>query len=234
MKKALLFLSLVPLFAMAQMSITTNEHVSEALTPDVLRAQIGFEEEHKSADVIKEHLNAIVASVKQFDSKGEFCRGGGGYYLAPRYSYKEQKQIFNGYGGTLSFGCDFKSIEHYNSLLSALNKIKASSVLINQSALIWDVSLKARNSARLAMRTSLLQMATEQALFFSKETKMRCEVSAIAFEGTESAQPVMMKGMLSRANASLKEESTPTEAPILRDETLTLDATVHYTCVNEK
>jgi len=118
--------------------------------------------------------------------------------------------------------------------LSALNKIKASSVLINQSALIWDVSLKARNSARLAMRTSLLQMATEQALFFSKETKMRCEVSAIAFEGTESAQPVMMKGMLSRANASLKEESTPTEAPILRDETLTLDATVHYTCVNEK
>jgi uncharacterized protein YggE len=233
MKKALLFLSLVPLFAMAQMSITTNEHVNEALTPDILRAQIGFEEEHKSADAIKEHLNAIVASVKQFDPKGEFCRGGG-YYLAPRYSYKDQKQIFNGYGGTLSFGCDFKSIEHYNALLSALSKIKAPTVLINQSALTWDVSLKARNSARLAMRTSLLQMATEQALFFSKETKMRCEVSAIVFEGTEPAQPVMMKSMLSRANASLKEESTPTEAPILRDETLTLDATVHYTCVNEK
>jgi len=233
MKKSLLFLSLVPLFAMAQMSITTNEHVSEALSPDVLRSQIGFEEEHKSADVIKEHLNAIVASVKQFDPKGEFCRGGG-YYLAPRYTYKDQKQIFNGYGGTLSFGCDFKSIEHYNALLSALNKIKAPTVLINQSALTWDVSLKARNSARLAMRTLLLQMATEQALFFSKETKMRCEVSAVAFEGTAPAQPVMMKGMLSRANASLKEESTPTEAPILRDETLSLDATVNYTCVNEK
>ena len=233
MKKSLLFLSLVPLLAMAQMSITTNEHVSEALTPDVLRAQIGFEEENKSADVIKEHLNAIVASVKQFDPKGEFCRGGG-YYLAPRYTYKDQKQIFNGYGGTLSFGCDFKSIEHYNALLSALNKIKAPTVLINQSALTWDVSLKARNSARLAMRTSLLQMATEQALFFSKETKMRCEVNAVAFEGTEPPQPMMMKSMLSRANASLKEESTPTEAPILRDETLTLDATVNYTCVNEK
>lgn len=233
MKKSLLFLSLVPFLAMAQMSITTNEHVSEALTPDVLRAQIGFEEEHKSADVIKEHLNAIVVSVKQFDPKGEFCRGGG-YYLAPRYSYKDQKQIFNGYGGTLSFGCDFKSIDHYNALLSAINKIKASSVLINQSALTWDVSLKARNSARLAMRTSLLHMATEQAVFFSKETKMRCEVSAVAFAGTEPPQPVMMKGMLSRSNTSLKEESAPTEAPILRDETLTLDATVNYTCVNEK
>lgn len=233
MKKALLFLGLVPLLAMAQMSITTNEHVSETLTPDVLRAQIGFEEENKSADVIKEHLNAIVASVKQFDPKGEFCRGGG-YYLAPRYTYKDQKQIFNGYGGTLSFGCDFKSIEHYNALLSTLNKIKAPTVLINQSALTWDVSLKARNSARLAMRTSLLQMATEQALFFSKETKMRCEVSSVAFEGTAPAQPVMMKSMLSRANASLKEESTPTEAPILRDETLSLGATVNYSCVNEK
>jgi len=233
MKKSLLFLSLVPFLAMAQMSITTNEHVSEALTPDVLRAQIGFEEEHKSADVIKEHLNAIVASVKQFDPKGEFCHGGG-YYLSPRYSYKDQKQIFNGYGGTLSFGCDFKSIEHYNALLSALNKIKAPTVLINQSALTWDVSLKARNSARLAMRTSLLQMATEQALFFSKETKMRCEVSSVAFERTAPAQPVMMKSMLSRANASLKEDSTPTEAPILRDETLSLSATVNYSCVNEK
>lgn len=233
MKKSLLFLSLVPLFAMAQMSITTNEHVSEALTPDVLRAQIGFEEEHKSADVIKEHLNAIVASVKQFDPKGEFCRGGG-YYLAPRYSYKDQKQIFNGYGGTLSFGCDFKSIEHYNALLEAIHKIKAPTVLINQSALTWDVSLKARNSARLAMRTSLLKMASEQALFFSKETKMRCMISAVAFEGSEPPQPVMMKSMLSRANTPLKEESTPTEAPILRNETLSLDATVNYTCVNEK
>lgn len=233
MKKSLLFLSLVPLLAMAQMSITTNEHVSETLTPDILRSQISFEEELKSADTIKEHLNTIVASVKQFDPKGEFCHGGG-YYLSPRYSYKEQKQIFNGYGGTLSFGCDFKSIEHYNALLSALNKIKAPTVLINQSALTWDVSLKARNSARLAMRTSLLQMATEQALFFSKETKMRCEVSAVAFEGTAPPQPVMMKSMLSRANTSLKEESTPTEAPILRDETLSLGATVNYSCVNEK
>ena len=44
----------------------------------------------------------------------------------------------------------------------------------------------------------------------------------------------MMKSMLPRASAPLKEESTPTEAPILRDEILGLDATVNYTCVNEK
>lgn len=232
MKKIILVLSLIPLFVSAQMTITTNEHVSEALTPDVLRAQIGFEEQHKSADVIKEHLNAIVASVKQFDPKGEFCQGGG-YYLAPRYSYKDQKQIFSGYDGTLSFGCDFKSIEHYNALLEAIHKIKASSVLINQSALTWAVSPKVQKSARLAMRASLLRMANEQALFFSKEMKMRCEISAVAFEGSEPP-PVMMKSMLSRANAPLKEESTPTEAPILRDETLVLDATVNYTCANEK
>lgn len=233
MKTILFLLTLVPLLLNAQMTITTNEHVSEALTPDVLRAQIGFMEEHKSADVIKEHLNAIVASVKQFDPKGEFCHGGG-YFLSPRYSYKDQKQIFNGYGGTLSFECDFKSIDHYNALLEAIHKIKASSVLINQSALTWAVSLKAQNSARLAMRASLLRMANEQALFFSKETKMRCDISAVAFEGSEPPQPVMMKSMLSRANAPLKEEATPTEAPILRDETLFLDATVNYTCVNEK
>ena len=229
----IMLLCFIPLFASAQMNISSKESVSQALTPDVLRAQIGFEEENKSADVIKEHLNAIVASVKQFDPKGEFCHGGG-YYLSPRYSYKDQKQIFNGYGGTLSFGCDFKSIEHYNALLSEVHKIKASTVLINQSALTWEVSPKARNSARLAMRTTLLKTAFEQASAFSKELKMRCEVNAVAFEGTQPPQPVMMKSMLSRANASLKEESTPTEEPILRDETLSLDATVQYTCVPEK
>jgi len=228
---AMLVLSLLPLLACASMSITTNEHVSQALTPDVLRAQIGFEEQNKSADGIKEHLNAIVASVKQFDPKGEICQGGG-YYLAPRYTYKDQKQIFNGYGGTLSFECDFKSIEHYNALLVAIQKVKAQSVLINQSALTWEVSLKARNSTRLAMRTSLLQTATEQAVFFSKETKMHCEISAVAFEGT-APQPVMMKSMLSRSNAPLKEESVPTQEPILHDETLSLSATVNYTCTNK-
>ena len=232
MKKLMMFLCLVPLFANAQMNITSNESVSQALTPDVLRAQIGFEEENKSADVIKEHLNAIVAAVKQFDPKGEFCHGGG-YYLSPRYSYKDQKQTFVNYGGTLSFGCDFKSIEHYNALLSAIHKIKVQSVLINQSALTWEVSLKSRNTSRLAMRTSLLQTAFEQASAFSKELKMRCEVNAVAFEGTQPVQPIMMKSMLSR-NASLKEESTPTEEPILRDETLSLDATVQYTCSSEK
>lgn len=224
----MLLLSLLPLFASAAMNITTNEQVSQALTPDVLRAQIGFEEQNKSADAIKEHLNVIVASVKQFDPKGEFCRGGG-YYLAPRYTYKDQKQIFNGYGGTLSFGCDFKSIDHYNALLVAIQKVKAPSVLINQSALTWEVSLKTRNSTRLAMRASLLQTANEQAAFFSKEMKMHCEISAVTFEGTEP-QPVMMKSMLSRANVSLKEESVPTEEPIMHDETLSLSATVNYTC----
>ena len=230
--RIMLLLSLLPLFASASMSITTNEHVSEALTPDVLRAQIGFEEESKSADGIKEHLNAIVASVKQFDPKGEVCHGGG-YYLAPRYTYKDQKQIFNGYGGTLSFGCDFKSIDHYNALLAAIQKVKAQSVLINQSALTWEVSPKARNSTRLVMRTSLLQTATEQAVFFSKETKMQCEITAVAFEGTEPVQPIMMKSMLTRSNAPLKEASVSTEEPILHDETLSLSATVNYTCTNK-
>ncbi|MCD8545236.1 MAG: hypothetical protein LRY52_10480 [Sulfurospirillum cavolei] len=61
---------------------------------------------------------------------------------------------------------------------------------------------------------------------------MRCNVSSVSFDGTQPSEPVMMKSML-RASAPLKEESVSTEAPILRDETLFLDANVHYTCVNE-
>ena len=231
MKKWIFIVSLFPLLAWADMSISTTERVSQVLTPDILRAQIGFEEQGKSADGIKEHLNALVASIKQFDSKGEVCHGGG-YYLSPRYSYKDQKQTFLGYSGSLSLGCEFTSIDQYNTLLTQLNAIKAPSVQVNQSALSWDVSVKAREKARLLMRTSLLKTATEQALFFSKETKMRCTVSSVSFDGTQPSEPVMMKSML-RASAPLKEESVSTEAPILRDETLFLDANVHYTCMNE-
>jgi len=233
-KKYLLSLWLLPIVACAQITISTNEHATKALMPDVLRVQIGFKEEYeeyKDSNVIKEHLNALVAELKRFDTKGEFCHGGG-YYISPRYTYKDQKQIFMGYSGSLSFGCDFNSIAQYNTLIAKLDKQKASHVRVNIGALSWTISDKAQSAARLSLRSEVLHIAQEQAHNFSNETTMQCSVSAIAFEGTQPIQPVIMETM--RANKALKSESVPTEEPLQHAETLSLGATVSYMCLNPK
>ena len=105
MKKAtFMMVLLAPLWAMASMSIMTNEQVSQSLKPDVLQGSLSFQEENKNSNTIKEHLNAVIIAVKGFDPKGEFCQGGG-VQLSPRYNYKDQKQEFIGYNGSLNFSC---------------------------------------------------------------------------------------------------------------------------------
>lgn len=222
---------LSPLFLGANMDITTHESVSNELVPDILRGELSFEEENKNANVIKEHLNAIVAEVKRFDAKGELCRGGG-YHLYPRYSYKDQTQTFVGYSGTLSFSCELGSVEQYNALVSGIEKVKASSVLTNQGALAWVVSDKVRDTNRLALRSSLLNVANEQAHAFSKETKMRCDVQEIAFDDTKTSRPVLMRPAAAPMAKSFS--STPTQEPLVHNETVLLGATVRYTCATQK
>ncbi len=230
-KNGFFFLCLLPIIACAQMNITTNERASKELMPDVLQTHFSFEEESKDANVIKEHLNALVAEVKRFDSKGEVCRGGG-YYLSPRYSYKDQKQLFMGYSGSLSFTCELNTIEQYNVLMKKLDEHKAPNVRVNLGALAWSVSNKAQNAALLSLRSEVLRIAQTQAQNFSNETKMQCNVSAVSFEGTQPIRPVFMENM--RAKAAIKAESVPMEEPLQRNETLSLNATVNYTCLNAK
>ncbi len=233
MKKKVLFsFCFLPLLAFAQINITANEQVSSELTPNVLRVQISFEEANKNSNVIKEHLNELVATLKKFDAKGEYCRGGG-YYLSPQYSYKDQKQSFIGYSGQLSFDCEFDAVERYNTLLSKIETSKALSVRMNQGALSWETSDKAQSLTRLTLRLELLKIAQEQAKTFSKELDKHCVISSVAFEGTQPVQ-AMMSSMRMKALSASKNESLPTEEPLQRNEILTLRATVNYTCSNTK
>lgn len=215
--------ALVPILASAQMSITTTEQVETVLKPDVLRGSLGFEEQGKNEKLIKEHLNAIIVQVKKQDPEAKMCQGGG-YYLSPQYSYKDQKREFTGYAGTLNFGCEFKEIEPYNALLAAIDKVSAPSVRKNEGALVWDVSNAQERSAQGALRLELLRKAQEQAGAFSTETGMACTVSAVRFGGVPPVIPMMAKGMMMR-------ESADTQSPIRQDKESTLDATVEYSCM---
>ena len=228
MKKHVLWLSLLsPMIVCAHMQISTIERVSSDVFPDALRGVISFEEVGKQQDVIKEHLNAIVAEVKHFDPKNEWCRGGG-YRLSPRYHYQDGKQIFIGYAGNLSFTCTFPSIVPYNMLSSRIESVKDQNVRTTQGALSWIVSESAQNTARLDLRSSLLQVAKNQAQSFSKELQQHCSVSSVAFEGATPIRPVMMNAL--RAKTSAMNETVAVEEPLQNSETLTLEATIHYEC----
>jgi uncharacterized protein YggE len=223
MKKITLIAALFfPFLANAAMSITTNEQVSQSLKSDVLQGNLSFEEQSKNSHTIKEHLNAIVAEVKKFDPKGEFCQGGG-YHLFPRYNYKDQKQEFIGYSGNLNFGCEFKTIEEYNALLAKIDKVSVPSVRKSEGALSWGVSEKTHKAVKQSLRLELLRTAKAQSEAFSKETGWECSVESVNFGGVAQPRPMMMK-------AVMMADSAPTESPIRRDEASTLDATVSYIC----
>lgn len=221
-----LFIAILPLIASAQMSITTNEQVSAMLTPDVLQGSLSFEEQNKNANVIKEHLNAIVAEVKRVDPKSEHCRGGG-YHISPRYNYKDQKQEFIGYSGSLYFGCEFSQIEEYNTLIAKIDKVTERSVRKTEGELSWGVSEKHQRATQKELRTTLLQTAKQQAVDFSKVTVLSCNVSMVNFGGIPmvAQQPMLMMKSMAMADSAVA-----TESPIQRNEESTLSATVSYIC----
>lgn len=220
--RKILIMVLLPVMASAQMNITTTERVETVLKPDVLRGNLGFEEQGKNEKLIKEHLNAIVAQVKKQDPDAKMCHGGG-YYLSPQYSYKEQKREFVGYTGTLNFGCEFTEIEPYNALVAAIDKVAVASVRKSEGALAWSVSRAQESKAQEVLRLELLSKAKAQASAFSQATQMACSVAEVRFAGASAVIPMMAKGMVMRASAD-------TESPIRQDEESSLEATVEYSC----
>jgi hypothetical protein len=234
-KKIMMFIVLIPLLASAQVNITTNENATQEIMPNSLSGNITFGEKSQNSNTIKEHFNAIVADVKRFDPKGEFCRDGG-YYITPRYNYKDQKQALLGYSGTLSLSCGFSSIDQYNTLMLEIDKNRDKNVALTQGALSWGLSTKLRNETYLVLRSTLLQTAKKQAEFFSKELKMNCEISSVNFEGRPFSQEglVSTRMRLSESMGSTKNESIPTEEPIKQKEELSIDAVVNYTCANKQ
>lgn len=214
----------LPVLLSAQMSISTTEKVSQELTPDVLQGNLGFEEISTNPEPIKRDLNAIVAEVKRFDPKGRLCRGGG-YRLSPRYGYKNQKQEFLGYTGSLGFGCEFETIDQYNALSEAIDRVMGSGVRKTQTPLSWQVSLPKQESSRLELRSAMLRKVRMQAERFSHELQMVCEAVTVQMGHSPAAVPMRVRTMAMM-------ESVPTESPILSDEESLLEAEVIYTCMN--
>ncbi|MDD5717392.1 MAG: SIMPL domain-containing protein [Sulfuricurvum sp.] len=215
-------IAVLPVLACAQMTITVTERVERVVTPDVLHGSMNFEEQNKHSQTIQADLSAITAAVKRFDPEAKICRGGG-YYLSPQYSYKEQKREFAGYVGSLNFECEFKGIEGYNTLSSAIDKAIAPSVRKSQSPLEWRIGKAQESDVQNALRLEMLRTAKNQSQRFSHETGMACEAGNVNFTGEGRPMPLLAKGVAM---------SVSTESPIRNDEVSALEATVTYICSN--
>ena len=211
----------VPVLAWAQMQITAVERVNTKAVPDVLRGEMVFEEHHRDAETIRGHMNAIVAAVKKGDPEARICRGGG-YRLYPRYSYRDQKQEFLGYGGHLSFACDYPDIAAYDALNGLVDKSLVPGVRKTQGALSWSVSEPSRERLARGLRLELLGKAKEEAEALSAATALMCRPEKIAFIDGGRPMPVMLRAM---------EASGGTESPLRGDEEISVEASVDYACV---
>ncbi|OHD96566.1 MAG: hypothetical protein A3E21_03860 [Sulfurimonas sp. RIFCSPHIGHO2_12_FULL_36_9] len=212
----------IPMLIGAQMSITTTEQVSQMLTPDVLQASLGFDEQSKNINSIKTDFNAIIDEVKKFDPAAEYCNGGG-YNLSPVYNYKNQKPEFVGYSGHLQFNCEFNMVEQFNTLNENIKKIISNRVRTTQGALLWSVGSKTEASVEQELQLVLLKKAKVQADNFSKETLLECEVSTVKFNDAAQAKPIPKK-----MKATVKEIST--QNPIQSNKESVISATVAYKC----
>jgi hypothetical protein len=212
---------LLPVLAEA-MTIGLNVQVSALLKPDVLRGGLSFEEEGKNQNTIKDHLNIIVAEMKRIDPSGRYCHGGG-YTLSPRYRYKENTQEFIGYSGYLTFGCEFLSIDQYNEVNTAIDKVRSSTVRKNQGALSWGVSALLERETQNKLRLELLRRAETQGRVFSKETGMVCETASIHFGAVPRVVPMQVRGMALM-------DATPTESPMESEAESAVEAFVDYNC----
>ncbi len=220
MRKAVI-VWLLPAVVSAQMMITAYEKVNREVDPDVLRANIVFEEEGRELSGLKAHFNALSVVMKESEAE-QYCHGGG-YRLSPRYLYKDGKQEFIGYGGNLAITCEFPDIEHYNVLNKKLDGSMAPLMRKTEGALVWSISSSQRARIEQELRGELLQKARNEAMRFAVETTMECEPQKVQFAPTEA--PVMP--MMARA----LESSIPSQSPLRAAEEVSIGASVDYSCV---
>ena len=214
----------IPLLACAQMSVSTTERVTTEVAPDVLVGTLGFEEMGSESDRIKTDMNALVAEIKRFDPDGRYCRGGG-YQISPRYTYKNQKQEFAGYAGTMGLSCEFQAIEQYNALNAAITPSLTPQMRIRLSPLQWQVSRAKEQKVSEGLRTALMRKISQSAAKLSEDTQMVCEPATVRIGQVPSVMPMRM---LAGAAAM---ESVPTESPLRSSDESVLEGSVEYRCL---
>jgi predicted secreted protein len=227
MKTIIAAVLLLPLLASAETKVTLNESVSITVEPDTMRTTLAFEERSRDDQALRKHFNTLVKTVKSYNDKGGSleCRGGS-YRIAPHYSWKNNRQQFLGYRGSVSFTCSFRDIGEFNALSAELDTRLAAlpGVKRNQGKVQWFVSDERTLENRERLESMLVRRIERKREHLSEIMQQRCATTAIAFSSRGPAYPV------ERMMAAEAAAPVPIEAPIQSDTTLKLSGAVEYRC----
>jgi predicted secreted protein len=226
MKTIIAAVLLFPLLASAETKVTLNESVSITVEPDTMRTTLSFEERSRDDQAIRHHFNTLVKTVKHYNKdEGLECRGGG-YRISPQYSWKNNRQQFLGYRGSVSFTCSFREIGEFNALSADLdNRLTAlPGVKRNQGTVQWIVSDELALQNREQLESMLVRRIERKREHLSEIMQLRCATTSIAFSSRAPAYPVE-RMMVAEAAAPV-----PIEAPIQSDTTQKLSGAVEYRC----
>jgi predicted secreted protein len=207
-------------------TVTLEERVAATVAPDMMHVQLTFEEENSLEAPLRDHFNTIVATVKRHHESGALTCRGGGYRIAPRYRWTDNRRNFLGYQGNVGFQCSFKTVEAFDALSTELEGQTRTmqGVKRHQGEIRWGASDTLRGSAREALERQLIGQVKAHALRLSDAMGTRCAVGAINIG--HNGTPVMPMAR----TVMTAEAAAPTETPIQGEEKLSLSASVTFTC----
>lgn len=216
MKITKLMLCLLSITSLNALELNSTEVVKTYAKSDVLQASFAYELKNGDAKIVEDALSKIVLKL---DSSTKECKQNA-YSVLPNYTYKDGKSNFDGYNGFVGFECEFNSIESYNNLTLAIDKIAKKDVKKSQNYLKWGVAQSRAKELQDSLRSEIIKLSLAQSERFSKELAKKCEVDTISFFENQLARPMQTRAMLDSSMS----------APIASDEAISSSASVKYMC----
>lgn len=154
-------------------SITEEKSLSTLL----FQTSFTFEKEGKTPDEILKSLSASNKSLTEFLKKEDIRCTGGQTRMNPKYSFlPDNKKVFDGYTGIVSYTCTFDKLQSYNALLNAsFDK----SQKLSLSPIAWTIPEELRKEALKEVEKALVKNALNTVKEYESYTSKSCALTSL-------------------------------------------------------
>lgn len=172
-------------------SITAEKSLSTLL----FQTSFTFEKEGKSPDEILKSLSASNKSLTDLLKKEDIRCVGGQTRINPKYSVlSDNKRVFDGYNGIVSYTCTFDKLQSYNTLLEAsFDKNQKLSL----SPINWTIPEPIKKEALKEVEKTLTQDALNAAKEYESYTSKKCVLKSLEIASPNSYESAPMVASLS-------------------------------------
>lgn len=172
-------------------TITAEKSLSTLL----FQTSFTFEKEGKTPDEILKSLSVSNKSLTEFLKKEDIKCVGGQTRVNPKYSFlPDNKRVFDGYQGMVSYTCTFDKLQNYNALLEvSFDKNQKLSL----SPIAWKISDSAQKEALHELEKTLAKNALDAAKEYEGYTSKTCTLSSLEISSPDTISNTPLNGLLS-------------------------------------